>query len=532
MTTSPAVREFEVALRGEVRDLIMDYFRSGLRMCTNPETGNLFTEDEIVRATAPGSRWYREAQAIDDAMQGEQRRALFINDQLRINRACTRWLEEYHARQWDPDGRLAATRGSGSVEISGTAGTPIVWSTDVPDETAYWGTSASGVRVQVFASDVIGPLGNVTATMIAMEPGAASNLAIGDIITWANRDPGMAPQATVTTQWGGGTDIETDAEWASRMEANQRHRPGSGNDAQQRAWARRSSNAIEDAFIYPCAFGDGSFMVCILQKRGAGITTPLARIPSSTVKADAVAYLTPPGSPVEPTPPRVMVVEPWQVLADFGIRLSLLSGSDGGWTDARPWPNIIGPTSTSLPRLTSLSAPTANMTAPYDTYFPGYSTTATLTGADCPRLMFWYAAESEWRELTGVDSIANTSANTYAITFSAVPAGLTSTSVISPLTELRDSIAQACRDYMDERGPGELYADTDYRFARCSRFPEPREEKPFRIGAEIATRAMDGVAGAAGDADLPYQLETPGTPVDAVSPQMYFLGKVGVYPLV
>jgi hypothetical protein len=528
--TAPAIREFEVMQRGEIRDLILNHFRAGLRRRDNPETGVLFTDDEISRATGPGTRWYIEASAIDDYGQGEQRKALFINDQLRINRACTQWLEEYHAPQWDPEGRLKPEPGNGTVTVFGVDGTTILASTTIPDETAYWGVSASGVRVQVFtALEAIGATtsGQTSVTMAAMDPGANTNLVAGEIITWSYRHPNMAPTATVSILWTGGTDIETDAEWASRMEGNQRHRPGSGNDAQQRAWARRASNAIEDAFIYPCAFGHGSFLVCIVQKRPAGNTLPLARIPDALTLMRATEFLVPPDSPVNPTPPCVVVVAPWVTEVDLGIRLSMSTGSNYGFADAVPFPNL-GTLGYGMPTVFSKTSGELTVNCPYDPTLPGGATE--LDDPFVPKIMAWNPDDSSWTELSA-SSVVTMSANYHKFFLNIDYGWLNTNTIISPLTNLADQIASSIREYMDERGPAELFNATDYRFARCQRFPSINEEKPFRVGAEIATRVLESLAGIAGDADLQYfDMNTTAAP-PLLAPAMHFLRKVGVYPL-
>lgn len=535
--TSPAVREFEIVERGATRDLILNYFRYGLRSRTNPETGDLFTDDEIARATAPGTRWHIEAQGIDDFAQGEQRRALWLNDQLRINRACTQWLEEFHSPQWDPEGRLDATPGSGPVLVTGTNGTIVVASTTIPDETAYWGTTPAGVRVQVYeSSEVIGhtTTGQTTVTMVAMDPGADTNLLASPatIITWGNRDPGMAPTATVTADWTGGTDIETDAEWASRMEGNQKHRPGSGNDAQQRAWARSASNSVEDAFIYPCAFGLNSFEVCVVQKR-SGASGPLARIPSRTVLEAVTAQMVPPGSPVEPTPPCVIVVEPWIVYAHFGIRLSLLAGASAGWNDARPFPNRSGVVSSDVPYVSATGTSTLTIYSSFDATLPGQSSGATIYAPNIPRMMAWEEATSSWRELPPIASIQHAPPYNFLVTFQNTrPDWLVAQMVISPFTELHSAIAAAVVGYMDERGPNELFASDDTRYGRCSRFPALREEKPYAVGSDVANRVLEAIPGVASSADCPGQLSSTTAAPAVLSPQMQFLGRVGVYPLV
>src|SRR5262249_36770387 len=118
--STPTDREFQTTPRGTVRDrVVLANFREGLRGRVNPETGARSTETAIGRAPRPKSRWFSGAQAIDDYDQQQQRRALSLNDQIRLERASSSWLLNYPARPWGED-YLAATGGGGSVTVSGT----------------------------------------------------------------------------------------------------------------------------------------------------------------------------------------------------------------------------------------------------------------------------------------------------------------------------------------------------------------------------------------------------------------------------
>jgi uncharacterized phage protein gp47/JayE len=527
--TAPATREFETFAAGEIRDLCLDTFRAGLRQRVNPETGILFTEDEIARATQQGSRWYREAQAIDDFGQAEQRRGLFLSDQLQIDRACTAWLEHYHAPLWDPDGRLAATRATGVVRVVAPENTIVLGSTTVPDEAAYWCRSAQGQRYQVLVGGTVVDT-YLDVTVSCVDAGAAGNDVLdGAVLTWITKDPAMDPQCTAQEDFAGGTDIETDAEWAQRMLANVRYRQGGGNDAQQRAWARRSSNAVEDGFVYPCAFSAGSLMIAITAKR-ANRTGPEARIPSDATLADAIAYLTPPASPVEPSPPRVLVVKPVPLDAGVALKVQMTAGAQGGWADTAPFPTYYN----TMPHVSTVTDQThLVLRCDGDAVRTDWADGVILSGANAPRILIWHAEESLWEELA-ISSIERTTGGVYYnVTLSAAPTWTLETNgqAVCPYTDQHVAIASALQQYFDARGPGEIFASTDLRIGRCTRFPQAANERPYRCGNDVATWVLEACS--AGAVDLGYlSRETVPVPTDITEgPGMLVLGQAGVYAL-
>lgn len=533
--TTPAEREFEVLPRGFVRDkVVLANFRNGLRNLVNPETGQPFGEDEIQRATQPKTRWYNEAEAIDQYTQGEQRGAIYLSDQTRIERASTAYLEGHHARLWAPEGRLAATGGSGTVNVPAVPGTIIVGSSTVPDPAAYQARDANGKRYQVFTT-VVTPAavppaaeGVAEVTMVAIDTGRDTNLEVGDKLTWINRDPNMSPEATVATDFTGGTNVETDGEFASRMMGTIRHKQGAGNDPQTRGWARKSSNAVEDGFVYPCFLHAGSVLVAITQKR-AGVKGPLARIPSPGTLAQAIAYLTAPGSPVVPSRVLLVVAPVNAEPSDFVVRLAMPKGSSGGWTDVQPFPSYHATT----PSITTVNGDTdIEITAPGDAELPGGATI--LSGPAAPQLMVWNESESEFEKLA-VSSIEDLGSNVYQVLLSA-PASFTLATgqLVSPDMSRRTVVHDAITAYFDELGPGLLFdVNADPRGGRCVRFPRVTEEYFFRAGAIVASRIIEALGGAAADGTLAsMSLTEPTFPTNlADGPNLLVAGAVAVFPL-
>src|SRR5262245_57519168 len=172
--TTPAERQFVVFRRGELREDILRFFRNGLRNLVDPANGELFTEDTIRRATTAGSRFYVEADAIDLICQGVQKRDEFLAQQMRIDRAGTAFLQNFHATQWGED-YLPATGGSGTVTATGLPGTTWIGSTTVPSPFATFGTDEAGKRYQVLVNGSAGVGGTATLTLVGIDGGDETN---------------------------------------------------------------------------------------------------------------------------------------------------------------------------------------------------------------------------------------------------------------------------------------------------------------------------------------------------------------------
>lgn len=522
---APVDREFNVHPAGFVRDkIVLANFREGLRKLRNPETGQPFTAEEIARATRPKSRWYIGAQALDDYAQGEQRNALYLADQIRLERASSGWLLNYHGRLFNA-WHLAATGGSGTALATGVPGTIVVGSTTPNDPNAHKARSPDGSLFQAFLSTAVQGDGTVPVTMIAVSTGVVTNIPAGTTLTWTQKDPNLDPLATAVGTFSGGTDRETDAELAARIASIMQHRPGAGNDAHFRAWGREASNAIEEVFVYPCAFHSGSVLVAITQKRG-NVAGPLGRVPSAGTLAAAIAYLTPPTSPVVPPRPHVIVTPTALEGSDLVFRLSMQKGTASGWFDTRPFPTFHATT----PQVTAVTDTTHfQLTSPGDATLPGGA--SSLSGGNAPAMMVWDATVSAWIELD-VQSITTASPGVFNVVLGA---GLTLSAgqFVSPMVTRHAIISRAVVAYFDALGPGELFASSEPRAARCVRFPYAVEERPYRAGATVATRVIEALGGTSADAVLEsLSVATPSYPTDlTLGPRMLVPGKVAIYPL-
>lgn len=531
---TPADREFAVLPVGWIRDrVILANFRAGLRTRINPQTGVLFTEEEIALATRPGSRWYREATGIDDYGQGRQRNALWLVDQIRADRASSRWLKEYHG---EPRGLfpLDPTGGSGLVKVTGVPGTLVVGSTTIGAPGTYTAKDPEGSVFQVYFSGELDADGEAKVTLAGVTTGSHTNIKNGTTLTWIERDPNMDPKCLVVDDdFRGGTDIETDAEYLARYNSRLRYKPGAGNDPQMNEWGRSASNAIENAFVYSTAFHSGSALIAITAKRAGG-TGPLSRFPGTTILSAATSYLVPPLSPVVPARSSyVVVVSPQSEPVDMAVKLALARGTASGWTDVRPFPSYHSTT----PHIETVSGGgvTLQIDCPGDATLPGQSSGATLSGADAPNMMIWDDTVSRFVKLN-VDSVEHLGGTLYEVTLLGIPDDFPPTvgMFVSPDMSRRDSVSGAVENYFDKLGPGNLFdPDTDVRGARCVRFPEFADEFPFRAGSTVTTRITEALGGTGADAVLEDISQTePSYPSDLMDgPNMLTLGKLGIYEI-
>jgi uncharacterized phage protein gp47/JayE len=513
-------REFAVFQRGEVRELILSLFRNALREQTNPDTDATFTEEEIAVATAKGTKRWVEADADDIVAFMDQQRALWLADQVRVDRAGSSWLINYHGRMWGEE-PLEGTGGSGEVTATATAGTVYIGSTTIPDAAAHYATDSSGQRYQVLYNVTTGAGGTATLDMAGIDTGTDTNLVTADVLTWANPPAGSQPTAVVATDFTGGTDTETDTEFARRLAARIRHKPASGNVAHFRAWARESTNAVEDAFVYACAMRAGSVLVCIVGKR-AGTSGPNARILAATSALSTVeSYIVPPASAVVPAQAHVLVVVPVAESSNTLLRLAMAKGRTSGWTDLSPWPTY----SSAVSEVTVVTTQTS---------FRIHSDTALPTGVTAPSLMVWNDDDSRFEKLN-VTSVSSFGGGQYTVTLSqAASFTIAAGDYVSPDTERRVEIAEAVEDYFDARGPGEIIdivSNTDTRRHRAFRFPEPYEEWPQTVGSGIATYLHDALGVALSSADMiSMSVLTPTVPTYVeTGPSLITLGKLAVY---
>ncbi len=526
--TSPTEREFAVFDRGAIREDILGFFREGLRALVDPKTLAPFTEDTLRRSTAAGSRFYIEADAIDLTEQGSQKRAEFLAQQVRIDRSGSAYLVNFHGAQWG-EAPLPASGGSGQVLATGNPGTTWLGSITVPDPFALVATDPAGLRYQVLVSGSADVDGNATLTLVGIDGGDETNLEVPTQLSWVSPPAGSALECAVAgDDFTGGGPAESDEDFANRLSARVRHKPGAGNAAQLRDSARRSSASVEDAFVYPCALQAGSVLVAVTQKRGT-TEGPTGREPSAGTLAAVTAALVPPGSPDFPARAFVAVFAFTGTPTDAVVQLSQRKGSAAGWADLEPFP-LVNAGGTAVTITTVTSQVDIDITAASAGQLP-QGAAGPLTGVN---LMVWDEANSKFLKLQ-VNTVTDSGGGVYNVTLSVAPTLTLATGQwISPDMARREALEQSVSEYFDSLGPGELLDLTlDTRGARAFRRPPPAEEYPARAGQGILNFIGEGLGASVPDSTLAsITLTTPTLPADPIDgPNMIVAGQFAVYDL-
>ncbi len=524
----PIEREFVVFRRGELREDILRFFRNGLRALPNPRTGEDFTEDEVRRATTAGSRFYIEADAIDLICQGVQKRDEFLAQQMRIDRAGSAFLRNYHAPQWG-ETYLPATGGSGNVAATGVSGTAWIGSTTIPDPFASFGTDEAGNRYQVLVTGTADVNRQATLIVVGIDGGDQTNLALGSSIRWSNPPPGSDPTCTVVDDdFTGGGPEETDAEFSNRLSQRVRRKPGAGNESQIRALGRAASNAIEDAFVYPVAVNAGSTLVAITQKRRSTIG-PEGRLPGAGALAAATAVLVPPGSAEIPARAFFAVLAPTSQPSDVVCQLGQRKRSAAGWQDVQPFPPIrAGGVAVAVTLVTTQVNFRVTTDGAGD--LPN-GVAGPLSGI---HLMIWDVPTSRFVDLA-VDTVEDLGSGVYRVLLLSPSSHTVALGDwVSPGMERRVALAEAAESYFDSLGPGELVdLATSSLAVRAFRRPSPEEERPYRAGSSLLTFLAEGLGAALSDSLLASISDTvPDVPLDPIDgPALLTLGKFAVYDL-
>lgn len=126
---------------------------------------------------------------------------------------------------------------------------------------------APGAAVATAAA--LTPVNGVVLEVVADDTGVDGNLPAGTALALSGSITNLSPNAIVLEMSGGADDAD-DAELRSRVLAYMQERPGSGNRADYREWARETPGVgVVDAFVYPAYRGLGTVDVVCLGASGA-----------------------------------------------------------------------------------------------------------------------------------------------------------------------------------------------------------------------------------------------------------------------
>lgn len=149
--------------------------------------------------------------------------------------------------------------------------------------------------------------GTATFGIIAQGTGPEYDLAPNDVLTWSSAPTGLPPTLSVTTSDAGGTESETDALLAERVESYRRSRPAGGNPSHLSELATAHSR-VSVAYIYPTLFPSGGYADIYLDTPGcvtilvAGSAQGNGASNTRDVDVDSPTPPPPPAPPVSATP--------------------------------------------------------------------------------------------------------------------------------------------------------------------------------------------------------------------------------------
>lgn len=241
------------------------------------------------------------AAGMGAAIEGLYQYQAWIVRQILPDTADTDWLERHASLHGIT--RLAATRATGTITFSGTAGSAIAVGVEAK--------TLGGVAYVTTASGVVGSGGAVTLAAQATGSGVAGNASAATPVTLTSAPAGVQSSAVLGVMTGG-TEVETDAALLGRLLFKLRNPPMGGAAHDYLVWAR-SVEGVTAAFVYPMRRGEGSVDVVIMTAGG---------VPSAGLVADVQAYI----DSVRPVTANTLVLAPTTVPVAVNGILVLAAG--------------------------------------------------------------------------------------------------------------------------------------------------------------------------------------------------------------
>jgi len=366
-------------------------------------------------------------------------------------------------------------------------------SADSPVETGRELTDTAGLRFAVIIGGTYAD--GATIPIRAIDTGAATNHAEGDVLRWVSAPPYSSPTALVAT--GGltnGIDAEDDEVFRERILAVYRTPPGAGNWEHVAEIAEESIASVQKAFVYPAIQGPGTVHVAIA---AAPTDDSVSRVvASATVSGVVDPYI----KGKLPTHAHIVTTTVTDVNTDVAIGLSLPEaptanppGPGGGWTNGTPWPSVDG-TSTFRCTVTAVTS---------TTQFTVDATTAPTINVT---RIAWYS-HSEQKLYTALVTAYSGTSGTYLITIDNPFTGIATGAYIWPECQNAQTYVDAVLEHFKLMGPGEK-TDNVSALVRGFRHPVVSTGWPYSVGPSMLRGLSD-----AGDEvlDTQYLHRTDGT---------------------
>lgn len=207
-------------------------------------------------------------------------------------------------------------------------------------------TDAAGLRFQVTTGGTYA--NGAFIPVAAIDTGATTNHAAGDVLSWQSAPPFSAPTVLVANGGiTGGTDAEDDETFRARIFARLANPSGGGTWQNIAEASEESHPSVQKGFVYPAAQGPATVQVAVAgfsNWNAANVADASAsREVDSTIVTNTITGF------VNGTIPEhvyTVITSVVDSATDVAFQLSLPAapsaspaGPGGGWLDAAPWPN-------------------------------------------------------------------------------------------------------------------------------------------------------------------------------------------------
>lgn len=350
---------------------------------------------------------------------------------------------------------VTATQATGKIRVTSTA----LIGTTVPDGTALLCTGALPAKTIGTATGVVD--GSELAFTVT-KAGAAGNLKAGTIVRFVSPPPGLAGDAVVAADMIDGADTETDTKKRRRIRNRRQNPPKGGNWPHLRELALGSSNALDNAFVYPALGLPSSALVAITAPWYIGAEGQSRVATAGTVAAAQFNI----ESAVNTDSELVVAKSTADEMVDIRLLLDVLPGN-AGWIDAAPWPSVA----------THVSAFTAS------TSFTVEMESAATAPAVGKSIAIWAPDVCEFRTAV-IQSVSPIDAQHFTITVSAWTGGaftMNTSYQISPAAGNIIAWGAKVLEIVGEQTPGE--ACFAWQEPRALRKPLESNDEPTGIGA-------------------------------------------------
>ena len=421
-------------LPGEIVTLTRDEYRN--RML---EDYQLMAPDAEV---GPGTQPYVDTSLVADSTLVLFADAITIGNGTNIDTMTGTWLKQ-----------TGESEGVFKLPAAGASGF-IVISTELGGSTIFQGDEVTlptaNLRYLVQATALYGD--GALVPIVGLDTGDATNLDAGTTLKFSAPRPGCNEFATVYEDSNGngltgGRPDESDDEYRDRIKLKRANPPASGNDAEyQQTVEGIKSIGIQKAFTYPAIFGPGTMAFIFTLRPGEPGD---ARIPNGAQINLAAATLIGKEPADDGVFPLQMLAAPLVV----AYRVSWATGA-AGWANDPRWPAY------SFPKVTVKAAP-----APTPTSLRAVTTGGPIDDPVVGQTVGVFDRTNKVFQRKRILTVTTiTPGQEWQLTFSTVNLASDTTytpiagQALSPWSDSLDLLVEPTLTFVDELGPGEMYA--------------------------------------------------------------------------